>query len=120
MRNLLLIFFSLLPGALSCSSSVIPKVFHGTWDKNDDACRAQHSDMRLNIRPSAVEYWESSGTLIEMVESNNRSLTARFTFSGEGESWERNMTYFVLNEGNTLVQALDDGSKVSRIRCTVQ
>ena len=74
--------------------------------------------MRLLVSPSAVHYWESSGNLIEVIESENTSLTARFTFSGEGENWESNISYFLLNEGNRLEQAFDDGSRVSRVRCT--
>ncbi len=117
-RHFALIIFSLVLSVPSFSSSEIPKVFQGTWDVNDKACKAEHSDMRLRIGPSAVEYWESKAELIEVIEAKNISLRARFSFSGEGEIWENIMTYFLLNEGSKLVQASDDESQMSRIRCT--
>lgn len=117
MRHLTLLIFSLLVNASGCSSSVIPKTIQGTWDENDEACKAKHSDTRLLIRPLTIEYWESRGVLLEVLESKNTSLIGRYTFSGEGESWERIITYLLLNEGSELVQAFDDGSQVRRGRC---
>ncbi|WP_445427521.1 hypothetical protein [Alishewanella sp. HL-SH05] len=118
MRHLVFIIFSLLLSVPSYSSPRIPKTFQGTWDANDEACKTQYSDMRLHISSSVVEYWESSGNLIEVIESKNISFIARFAFSGEGENWESKITYFLLNEGSKLVQAFDDGLRVSRVRCT--
>lgn len=117
MKHLAFIVFLMLVSVPSYSSPQIPKVFQGTWDANDEACKTKYSDMRLVISALAVDYWESSGNLIEVIELKNTSLIARFAFSGEGESWESKVTYFLLNEGNKLVQAFDDGLRVSRIRC---
>lgn len=36
---------------------------------------------------------------------------------GEGEVWEIIFTYFVFDEKQTLVQAIDDGARVTRVRC---
>ena len=117
MQNIVLIVISLLVSAPSYSKIQIPKAFQGIWDVNDEACKTQYSDMRLVIKSSEVEYWESSGTLIEVIEAKSISLIARFAFTGEEENWENTITYFLLNENSTLVHALDDGSQVFRVRC---
>ena len=109
---------SLLLSLPSHASSQIPKPFLGLWDASADACEKQYSDMRLRISFSAIEYWESSGNLLEIIESKHSSLIARFVFRGEGESWESKITYFLLNEQRELVQVFDDGMRVSRVRCT--
>ncbi len=118
MRYLILMMVSLLLSLPSHANSQIPKPFQGLWDASADACKKQYSDMRLRISSSAIEYWESSGNLLEIIESKHISLIARFAFSGEGESWESKVTYFLLNEQRELVQVFDDGMRVSRVRCT--
>lgn len=109
---------TLILSNLSChATSQIPKPFQGLWDASADACKKKYSDMRLRISKSGIEYWESYGNLIEIINSKHFSLTARFVFIAEGESWESNITYFLGNEQSDLVQAFDDGARVTRVRC---
>lgn len=118
MRHLILMI-ALLPLSFpSHSSSQIPKPFQGLWDVSADACNKQYSDMRLRISSSTIEYWESTGDLLEIIESKHISLIARFAFSGEGELWESKITYLLLNKQRELVQSFDDGLRVSRVRCS--
>ena len=101
----------------SHSSDTIPDSYQGIWDVSQEACSEKFSDMRLAINPTTVEYWESSGELIEIIESKHISLVAKFKMIGEGEIWENIVTYFIFSEGTTLVQAFDDGTRVKRVRC---
>ena len=112
-------FVSLMvSNTLSHSSGTIPDSYQGIWDVSQEACSERFSDMRLTINPTTVEYWESSGELIEIIESKHISLVAKFKMIGEGEIWENIVTYFIFSEETTLVQAFDDGTRVTRVRCT--
>ncbi len=98
----------------------IPIEFQGVWDKSEQACAQRFSDMRLHIKASTIEYWESSGLLLELIESKPSSLIARFEMSGEGNTWTSSNTYFLTHERTRLTQVFDDGIKIKRIRCKVE
>ena len=118
MQHLILMVTLILTSLCSQASNQMPEPFQGVWDASADACKRKFSDMRLRISTSKIEYWESYGNLIEIIESKNTSLTARFVFIGGGESWETKVTYSLLNEQSDLVQTFDDGLRVTRVRCT--
>ena len=107
---------------LSCSTNTknqIPAEFQGIWDNSEQTCAMRFSDKRLHIKASAIEYWESSGVLLEIIASKSISLTARFEMSGEGVTWTSLNTYFLTPEKDKLTQVFNDGTKVTRIRCNL-
>jgi hypothetical protein len=111
-------FLSLMVfNTFSHSAEMIPSSYQGIWDASQEACTERFSDMRLAINSTTVEYWESSGELIEIIESKHISLVAKFKMMGEGEVWESIITYFIDINKQTLVQVFDNGIRVTRVRC---
>lgn len=115
----LTLFSLVLFSGIAIARDEIPIEFQGVWDKNEQACTERFSDMRHHITASTIEYWESSGLLLEIIESKSISLIARFEMSGEGNIWMSLNTYFLTHGKDRLTQVFDDGTKVIRIRCNV-
>jgi hypothetical protein len=66
------------------AEATIPQRFLGVWDSGD--CSAG-SEMRLEVTPGRLEYYESVGTLTAIEAASGGDVLATLAMSGEGQSW---------------------------------
>ena len=87
-------------------SSDIPAAIQGRWGLVPADCEPGRDDAKglLVITPRGLEFYESLATLTNISESAPDRIRASFAFSGEGMSWQRDMTLQVGDGGRTLVR----------------
>jgi hypothetical protein len=76
-----------LAAAASGKPHAFPEPFWGVWDASAEACARDHSDVRIRIDESSIEYWESGGTPVELFHAGERDILVTLAMSGEGETW---------------------------------
>lgn len=79
------------PSPVPTSAGAIPARFLGVWDAETGTCNPA-SDLRLEIAPSEVGFYESQGTLTRIAESPDGAAILDLAMEGEGETWEMTMT----------------------------
>ena len=90
----------------------IPARFRGEWNTDTAACGTP-IESRLVLGPTAVQYYESSGT-VRTAEERGDDLVLAVALAGEGETFERTYRYRLSADGNALT---DLDAAVSRTRC---
>jgi hypothetical protein len=79
------------PAAQAASSPTIPARFIGVWDAETGSCDPA-SDLRLDITPQAIGFYESQGTLTGLAEAIDGSTAVELAMEGEGDTWDMTMT----------------------------
>ena len=94
------------------NTSTIPVQYLGTYDESGERCRTQDSDMRLIIKPDAMEFYETSGKVAGVAEAPRGAIVVNLRNEGEGEVWYDKKT-LRLSDGKLFVN--DTG----RVRCSL-
>ncbi len=92
-----------------------PNSYHGVWDVSQKACKKRWSDARLTITASSIEYWESSGVILQIYSNSSDTLQVKLSMDGEGETWISDSKYSV--KGSKLTQYFDKFDSFSRVLC---
>jgi hypothetical protein len=87
------------PAAQAASSPTIPARFIGVWDAETGSCDPA-SDLRLDITPQAIGFYESLGTLTRVTEDRDGRTTVDLAMEGEGDRWEMSMTLRLTAQGS--------------------
>jgi hypothetical protein len=58
----------------------------------------------LEIDATTLRFYESRGTLGDIDKRGVDAIAAEFAFTGEGQTWSRDMTLSLENGGKTLVR----------------
>ena len=84
----------------------IPDAMTGRWGLVAADCDPGRSDAKglLEISPKGLTFYESRGSLRDIVESEPGRIVANFDFSGEGMSWQRRMALDLQDNGATLIR----------------
>jgi predicted small lipoprotein YifL len=87
-------------------ASQLPAAMQGRWGLVPADCEPGRADAKglLVIAPRRLEFYESAATLTDISESTPGRIRASFDFTGEGMSWQRDMTLAVGDDGRTLVR----------------
>jgi hypothetical protein len=87
-------------------AEVIPAALRGRWGLVPADCTSTRGDAKglLTISDTKLDFYESVGTLRDVVESDESRIVADFDFMGEGQTWERRMTLDAQDDGRTLVR----------------
>lgn len=87
-------------------SDRIPGAMRGRWGLVAADCTSRHGDAKglLEISGTALTFYESRGTLKDFIEWAPSHVRAEFDFSGEGMTWQRDMSLSLKNDGGTLVR----------------
>ncbi|MEQ5787536.1 hypothetical protein J3454_06485 [Erythrobacter sp. NFXS35] len=99
------------------SGDIVPARFHGVWDAAKGTCDPA-SDLRVEIGPDRIEFYESAGEVTGVIEENGR-IMADLALQGEGETWTNRLALSL--DGDRLT--LDDpdapgvGGAPARVRC---
>jgi len=69
----------------------VPIPFHGRWGINRADCTSTGGDAKglIMINDARLIFYESRGTLDEVLGATADSFDARYAFTGEGQTWER-------------------------------
>ena len=95
---------------------VIPAHYQGRWGMVPADCTSTRGDAKglMTIGDTSIKFYESTATLTEQRPAIATSFAGLFAFRGEGQSWEKVMTF--TRTGNSLKRADQDGSFTYR-RC---
>ena len=95
---------------------VIPAHYQGRWGMVPADCTSTRGDAKglMTIGDTSIKFYESTATLTERRPAIATSFSGLFAFRGEGESWEKVMTF--TRTGDTLKRADKEGSYTYR-RC---
>ena len=98
------------------AAAVIPAQYRGRWGMVAADCTSTRGDAKglITIGDKTVRFYESTATLKEQRPAISTSFAGLFGFTGEGQSWEKTMTF--TRTGDSLKRAEDEGSFTYR-RC---
>lgn len=88
----------------------IPAAFHGRWGMTPGDCTSTRGDAKglINVTDDKIRFYESTATLKEQRPAIATSFSGLFSFTGEGQTWEKVMTF--TRSGNTLSRAENEGN----------
>jgi hypothetical protein len=91
-------------------ASMIPAQYRGRWGMNAADCDPSRSDNKglITIGEKTIRFYESTATLKEQRPAIATSFAGLFTFTGEGQSWQKVMTF--TRTGDTLKRAQEEGT----------
>lgn len=84
----------------------IPAALHGRWGLVPADCTSTRGDAKglLTITADRLAFYESRGTIAQVVERDDSRLVADFAMTGEGQEWTRRMSLNVQDGGKTLIR----------------
>ncbi len=91
-------------------AAAIPAQYRGRWGMVPLDCTGDPSAAKglISIDGTSIKFYESRATLKEQQPSIATSLSGRFGFTGEGQTWEKVVT--LTRTGDKLKRADDEGS----------
>ena len=95
---------------------IIPARYQGRWGMVPNDCTSTRGDAKglITIGDTSIKFYESTATLTDQRPAKATSFSGLFAFRGEGQSWEKVMTF--TRTGERLERADQDGSFTYR-RC---
>ena len=102
-------------GAEPALVDTIPAAFHGTYDRDAEAC-AGPSEYSLRIEGKALRFHESVGKVRGVAVEGPRAVTVIADYQGEGESWS-NVRRMELSDDAQALTISGQGLTISRVRC---
>ena len=90
------------------TAKAIPTRFLGVWDYVEGACD-DASDLRMEISPRRIVFYESVGDVTAVNVANDNSITVQLNLSGEGETWTENLKLDLEQGGERLVPSAVEG-----------
>ena len=86
------------PAPMPADAATIPARFHGVWDAETGSCDPA-SDLRLDIGPQGIEFYESQGTVTAVDASDPDVASVQLAMEGEGDQWAQTMEMSLDGEG---------------------
>lgn len=99
----------------------IPAAIRGRWGLHARDCTSVHGDAKglMEISASAISFYESRGDLIRIGDRQPTHIRADFAFSGEGMTWQQDMSLDMQRDGRTLIRRdFGEGSSSKNLRYT--
>ncbi len=102
--------------ALPAPGAIIPARYQGRWGMVPADCTSTRGDAKglIVVGDTSIKFYESTATLTEQRPAKATSFSGLFAFRGEGQSWEKVMTF--TRSGDTLERAEEEGRFTYR-RC---
>jgi len=97
-------------------AAMIPGQYRGRWGMTAADCDQSRSDAKglITIGERSIRFYESTAILKERRPAIATSFAGLFSFTGEGQSWQKVMTF--TRTGETLKRAEEQGTFTYR-RC---
>jgi hypothetical protein len=85
----------------------IPVALHGRWGLVPADCTSDRGDAKglVEISAEGLRFYESRAKVGTLVSSDAKGIHAQFDFSGEGQTWSRDMTLALGEGGTTLIRS---------------
>ena len=92
------------------SALAIPAQYRGRWGMVPADCEPGRADAKglMTVGDKTLRFYESVGALQEQRPAIATSFAGLYSFTGEGQSWERSVV--LTRDGDTLTRAEDDRS----------
>jgi hypothetical protein len=102
--------------SLPAPAATIPAALVGRWGLTPADCTSTRGDAKglMTIGDTSIRFYESTATLEEQRPAIATSFSGRFAFRGEGQSWEKVMTF--TRTGDRLERADPEG-RFTYTRC---
>jgi hypothetical protein len=93
-------------------NATIPAAFHGRWGMNSNDCTSTRGDAKglITITANRIDFYESRATPVQVTGNYAENFTAKFAFTGEGQSWTKLENLKLTNSSKTMVRTDKDGS----------
>jgi hypothetical protein len=104
------------PVTSSADATGLPPAFQGRWGMTEADCDVSRADNKglVTVSGDSLKFYESLGKLESMKAVSPMEINASFAFSGEGQSWNKDMTLKLDNGGTTLVRVEKDPAATFR------
>ena len=91
-------------------TTLIPAQYRGRWGMVAADCTSTRGDAKglMTVGDTSIRFYESTAALQEQRPAIATSFSGVFSFTGEGQSWERVMT--LTRTGKTLKRDQADGN----------
>ncbi|MFL6770849.1 MAG: hypothetical protein ACJ8E4_03925 [Sphingomicrobium sp.] len=91
-------------------SATIPAQYHGRWGMAPADCTSTRGDNKglIMIGDTTVRFYEAVATLKEQRPAVPESFSGLFSFTGEGQNWQKVMTF--TRTGDGLKRAEEQGT----------
>lgn len=102
--------------AADVPAPTIPAQYRGRWGMVPADCTSTRGDAKglIRIGERTIRFYEATATLKEQRPAIATSFGGNFAFTGEGQTWEKDMT--LTRNGDTLTRAEPEGTFTYR-RC---
>ena len=87
----------------------VPGGFGGVWDYEGAAC-ARESDLRIEIAPDTITFYESVGRVMKVAREGDDALVT-LEMEGEGETWNQVLRLSPVQKGDSVRLHISDGTK---------
>lgn len=98
------------------AKGAIPAALQGKWTGLNDRCGDRSAELELTITPGSLIFHESVGTVRGVVSGTGGRVRVDAAFTGEGDSWTRQLELRPSASGRELT-VINDGTAVTRKRC---
>ncbi|HXG80277.1 MAG TPA: hypothetical protein VNJ05_00585 [Sphingomicrobium sp.] len=97
--------------------ATIPAQYHGRWGMVPADCTSSRGDAKglITVGSTTIRFYEAVATLKERRPAIPEAFSGLFSFTGEGQNWEKVMTF--TRTGETLKRADEGGPSHSYTRC---
>lgn len=97
-------------GATSAMDKVIPAAFHGRWGMVPGDCGPDAAIAKglMVVDGSQLRFYESVGKPAVITNPTPSSIEGRFSFTGEGMEWSKDMVITLEGDGDKLVRVESD------------
>jgi len=91
-------------------SAAFPAQYHGRWGMVPADCTSTRGDNKglITIGDTTVRFFEAVATLKEQRPAIPESFSGLFSFTGEGQNWQKVMTF--TRTGDSLKRAEEEGT----------
>lgn len=98
------------PAPSVATKVAIPAQYRGRWGLVAADCTSTRGDAKglITVGDTSIRFYESTATLKEPRPAIATSFAGRFSFTGEGQKWDKVVTF--TRTGNSLKRADDEGS----------
>lgn len=86
--------------------ATLPEAMQGAWGLTENDCNPDFDPRKglMVVTDDALSFYESRASLTEVRSGNDNRVEASFAFSGEGQSWDVEMTLETQDAGMVLVR----------------
>lgn len=92
----------------------IPSAFLGVWDHDKGSCDVP-SDMRLEIAPKSIRFYESRGEVTRIEVDSADSIVVSLAMEGEGEKWQMARKLDLSDDRKVLTETSVDEDRIDPI-----